>query len=57
MPDIRVAASTIWFEFIQYDEDKSIVQINDDKHFKGISPGLWNYQLGGYQVLQKYLKD
>jgi hypothetical protein len=57
LPDIRVAASTIWFEFIQYDEDKSIVQINDDKHFKGISPGLWNYQLGGYQVLQKYLKD
>lgn len=44
-------------EFIQYDEDKSIVQINDDKHFEGITPELWNYHIGGYQVLHKYLKD
>ncbi|MDD2230168.1 MAG: N-6 DNA methylase [Candidatus Cloacimonetes bacterium] len=44
-------------EFIQYDEDKSIVQINEDKHFEGIAPELWNYNIGGYQVLHKYLKD
>lgn len=44
-------------EFIQYDEDKSIVQINPDKHFEGITPELWNYHIGGYQVLHKYLKD
>ena len=44
-------------EFIQFDEDKSIVQINPDKHFEGITPELWNYHIGGYQVLHKYLKD
>lgn len=44
-------------EFIQYDEDKSIVQINPDKHFEGIMSELWNYHIGGYQVLHKYLKD
>ncbi|HQP17730.1 MAG TPA: hypothetical protein PLQ79_04065 [Candidatus Cloacimonadota bacterium] len=42
-------------EFIKY-EDKSIVQINPDKHFEGITPELWNYHIGGYQVLHKYMK-
>ncbi|MDD5625303.1 MAG: hypothetical protein PHY63_06235 [Candidatus Cloacimonetes bacterium] len=44
-------------EFNQYDEDKSVLQINPDKHFEGISPVLWNYHIGGYQVLHKYFKD
>ncbi len=44
-------------EFIKHDEHKGTVQINDDKHFEGITPDLWNYHIGGYQVLQKYLKD
>ena len=44
-------------EFIQYYDGKSIVQINPDKHFEGITPELWNYHIGGYQVLHKYLKD
>jgi len=42
---------------IKHDEHKGTVQINDDKHFEGITPDLWNYHIGGYQVLQKYLKD
>ncbi|MDY0318503.1 MAG: type ISP restriction/modification enzyme, partial [Candidatus Cloacimonadaceae bacterium] len=25
--------------------------------FEGITPELWNYHIGGYQVLHKYLKD
>ncbi len=44
-------------EFIKYDEDGCTVQINPDKHFEGITPELWNYHIGGYQVLHKYLKD
>jgi predicted helicase len=44
-------------EFIKHDEHKGTVQINDDKHFEGITPDLWNYHIGGYQVLHKYLKD
>lgn len=44
-------------ELIKYDEDACTVQINADKHFEGITPELWNYHIGGYQVLHKYLKD
>ncbi|MBW6513521.1 MAG: hypothetical protein K0B87_02060 [Candidatus Syntrophosphaera sp.] len=33
------------------------MQINQDKYFEGITPELWNYHIGGYQVLHKYLKD
>jgi predicted helicase len=44
-------------EFIKHDEHKGTVQINDEKHFEGITPKLWNYHIGGYQVLHKYLKD
>jgi hypothetical protein len=44
-------------EYIKYDEPGGTVQINPDKHFEGITPELWNYHIGGYQVLHKYLKD
>ena len=43
-------------EFIKYDEHKGNVQINPDKHFEGITLELWNYHIGGYQVLHKHLK-
>ncbi len=42
---------------IAYDEDVQRIYINQDKYFEGITPEVWNYQIGGYQVLQKYLKD
>lgn len=44
-------------EYIKYDDSLGSVRINADKHFEGISPELWNYHIGGYQVLHKYLKD
>ncbi|MDP3113273.1 MAG: type ISP restriction/modification enzyme [Candidatus Cloacimonadaceae bacterium] len=44
-------------EFIKCDEDACTVQINPDKHFEGITPDLWSYHIGGYQVLHTYLKD
>ncbi len=44
-------------EFIKYDEDTFTLQINPDKYFEGITPELWSYHIGGYQVLNKYLKD
>lgn len=44
-------------ESIEYDEHKCTVRINPDKYFEGITPELWNYHIGGYQVLHKYLKD
>lgn len=41
----------------KYDEEKQIVFINDKNYFEGIAPEVWNYHIGGYQVLEKYLKD
>ncbi|MDO9548054.1 MAG: type ISP restriction/modification enzyme, partial [Candidatus Marinimicrobia bacterium] len=44
-------------EKITYNEDEQRIYINQDKYFEGITPEVWNYHIGGYQVLQKYLKD
>ncbi len=44
-------------EKITYNEKEKRVYINKEKYFEGISPVIWNYQIGGYQVLNKYLKD
>lgn len=44
-------------EKITYIENEKRIYINKEKCFDNVSPELWNYQIGGYQVLQKYLKD
>jgi len=44
-------------EKVTYKEDDQRIYINNDKYFEGIAPNVWNYYIGGYQVLQKYLKD
>ncbi len=42
---------------ITYKEDEQRIYINNDKYFEGILSEVWNYHIGGYQVLHKYLKD
>lgn len=42
---------------VAYDETVQTVRINPHKYFEGVTPEMWNYHIGGYQVLQKYLKD
>jgi len=44
-------------EKITYKEDEQRIYINKDKYFEGIVLDVWNYHIGGYQVLNKYLKD
>ncbi len=44
-------------EKVVYNEDEQRVYINDGKYFEGINSELWQYHIGGYQVLYKYLKD
>jgi len=44
-------------EKITYKEDEQSIYINKEKYFEGIAPKVWNYYIGGYQVLHKYLKD
>ena len=40
-----------------YDENENRVYINQAQHFDGISNEVWEYQIGGYQVCHKWLKD
>jgi len=44
-------------EKVAYHENEQRIYINNEKYFEGIAPEVWNYHIGGYQVLQKYLKD
>ncbi|WP_324282848.1 type ISP restriction/modification enzyme [Cyanobacterium aponinum UTEX 3221] len=42
---------------IKYDENKQQVIINKDCYFRGVNKSLWEFKIGGYQVLEKWLKD
>ena len=44
-------------EKVDYDPESGRVMINSSKYFEGIPAEVWQYQIGGYQVLSKYLKD
>lgn len=44
-------------EKVSYDEELRRVYINKDQYFEGIEPEVWNFQIGGYQVAHKWLKD
>lgn len=37
--------------------ENGIVHINSDQYIDGISEEVWNYYIGGYQVLDKWLKS
>jgi predicted helicase len=36
---------------------RGCVYINKTQYFEGIEPQVWEFQIGGYQVLHKWLKD
>ena len=38
-------------------EKSGVIRINEKQFFGGVEPEVWNYQIGGYQVLDKWLKD
>ena len=39
------------------DDDKGTIWINDTQYFRGISPEVWEFRVGGYQVCRKWLKE
>ena len=41
----------------KYDEKARCVYINASQCFEGILQAVWAYQIGGYQVCDKWLKD
>jgi len=44
-------------EKVTYDDNKARVLINDEQYFEGVKPEWFEFHIGGYQVLQKWLKD
>jgi predicted helicase len=44
------------FDFAQ-DDITGKVYINSEQYFEGVSENAWKFYIGGYQPLQKYLKD
>ena len=40
-----------------YDDKTGRVYVNKEQYFEGISPEIYSYQVGGYQVCDKWLKD
>ena len=44
-------------EKVRYNEEHRRVYFNKGQYFEGISKAVWEYQIGGYQVAEKYLKD
>jgi len=44
-------------EKLKYEEKAGLLHINKTQYFEGISKEVWSYQIGGYQVCDKWLKD
>ncbi|MFZ3122008.1 MAG: type ISP restriction/modification enzyme [Thermodesulfovibrionales bacterium] len=42
-------------EKLRYEKGK--LYINNEQYFEGITQDIWEYQVGGYQVCDKWLKD
>ena len=57
-------AGTNMVEIVRYtppgqpnEKDPGRVWINSLQYFEGVLPDVWEFQVGGYQVCQKWLKD
>jgi type I restriction-modification system DNA methylase subunit len=44
-------------DYVRYDEAAQRVHISKDQYFEGITKEVWEYRIGAYQVMEKYLKD
>ncbi|MBD2139378.1 DNA methyltransferase, partial [Anabaena sp. FACHB-1237] len=51
-----IAGSDI-VEQVKYHENHQQIWINSEQYFDQVSPQIWNFYIGGYQVCQKWLKD
>jgi len=55
-PAFNIPGSNV-VERVRYDDENERVYINKEQHFAGVEPEVWEFQIGGYQVCQKWLKD
>ena len=42
---------------VTYKPSQQRVYLNKQQYFEGIDPDVWTFKIGGYQVLDKWLKD
>jgi len=42
---------------LKYEEKQKRLYINSQQYIEGISKDLWEYEIGGYQVCHKWIKD
>jgi predicted helicase len=42
---------------VKYDQKKKLIWINAGRRFGPITKDIWEYQIGGYQVMAKWLKN
>lgn len=42
---------------VTYKSQQQRIYINKTRYFEGIPPEIWEFKIGGYQVLDKWLKD
>jgi len=44
-------------ERVEYDSDNIRVIINEKQWFSNVSKDVWNYEVGGYKICQRWLKE
>jgi len=44
-------------EKLKYDEKEKRVYFSQSQYFEGLTKEVWQYQIGGYQICNKWLKD
>lgn len=44
-------------EKVRYEAAEKRVRINPEQYFEGVPEEAWEFRVGGYQVLDKWLKD
>ena len=44
-------------EKLKYDEQNERISVNQSQYIENVEKEIWEYQIGGYQVLHKWLKD
>jgi predicted helicase len=53
----KPGSDTVSKGFPVYDAANEWVRINADQYFSGVPATVWEFQVGGYQVAEKWLKD
>jgi predicted helicase len=51
----KLVKGTNKIEKVRYEKKK--VYVNSSQYFEGITQDIWEYQIGGYKVCEKWLKD